>query len=74
VVAAQALRARGDVWLPTACHLVSYAVLMIPLGVWFAHGLHMGVNGLVWAVIVASFVSGALLTARFLWLARRPLA
>ena len=74
VVAAQALRARGDVWLPTACHLISYAVLMIPLGVWFAHGLHMGVNGLVWAVIVASFVSGGLLTARFLWLARKPLA
>jgi MATE family multidrug resistance protein len=73
VVAAQALRARDDVWLPTACHLFSYAVVMVPLGFWFAHGLHMGVNGLVWAVIIASFISGGLLVGRFLLLARRPL-
>ena len=31
VVGAQALRARGDVWLPTFFHLASYAVIMVPL-------------------------------------------
>ena len=74
VVAAQALRARADVWLPTVCHLFSYALVMIPLGFWLARPMHMGVNGLMWAVIVASFASGALLVWRFLLLTRRSLA
>ncbi len=73
VVAAQALRARSDVWLPTAFHLASYGVIMLPLGWWFAHRAHLGVNGLVWAVIIASAVSGSLLVGRFLWLGRGPL-
>ena len=37
VVAANALRARGDVWVPTAMHVVSYAVIMLPLGWALAH-------------------------------------
>ena len=41
----------------------------VPLGWWLAHTL--GVNGLVWAVIVASLVSSVLLTARFVRVARR---
>ncbi|WP_255500736.1 MATE family efflux transporter [Caulobacter sp. 17J80-11] len=73
VVAAQALRARADVWLPTAFHLTSYGLVMLPLGWLFAHTLGLGVNGIVWAVIVASLVSAALLCGRFLLLARREL-
>jgi MATE family multidrug resistance protein len=73
VVAAQALRARADVLLPTLCHMFSYGMVMLPLGWVFAHALHLGVNGIVWAVIVASLVSGALLVGRFLLLARREL-
>jgi MATE family multidrug resistance protein len=71
VVASQALRARGDVWAPTAFHLMSYAVVMLPLGWILAEPLHWGVAGAVWAVIVASFLSGGLLTARFLGVGRR---
>jgi MATE family multidrug resistance protein len=71
VVAAQALRARGDVWLPTGFHLASYGAVMLPLGWVFAEHLKLGVNGLVWAVIVASAVSCAFLVGRFLYLARR---
>lgn len=72
VVAAQALRARADVLLPTICHLFSYGAIMLPLGWVFAHALGLGVDGIVWAVIVASLVSAVLLTGRFLQLAKRP--
>ncbi|WP_333592361.1 MATE family efflux transporter, partial [Brevundimonas sp.] len=54
VVAASANRAAGDVWWPTIMHFVSYAAIMMPLGWWLAHAI--GVNGLVWAVIIASLV------------------
>jgi MATE family multidrug resistance protein len=73
VVAAQALRARGDVLLPTVCHMFSYGAVMLPLGWLFADVMGLGVNGIVWAVIVASLVSGFLLVGRFLLLARKPL-
>jgi MATE family multidrug resistance protein len=69
VVAAQANRAAGDVVWPTLMHLLSYGIIMIPLGWWLAH--RMGVNGLVWSVIVASVISGVLLTGRFLRVAKR---
>jgi MATE family multidrug resistance protein len=73
VVAAQALRARGDVWVPTGMHLVSYAIVMLPLAWLFAEPWGLGVNGIVWAVIVASLVSAGLLLARWWTLSRRPL-
>lgn len=69
VVAAQANRAAGDVWWPTIMHFVSYTAIMMPLGWIFAH--RIGVDGLVWAVIVASLVSSVLLTGRFVRVARR---
>lgn len=72
VVAAQALRARGDVWLPTASHLLSYAAIMLPLGWVFANPMGMGVDGIVWAVIVASLLSAILLCGRF-WMLRERL-
>jgi MATE family multidrug resistance protein len=73
VVAAQALRARGDVWFPTGLHLISYGLIMIPLGWFLAQPAGLGLNGIIWAIIVASFVSAALLVGRFAWLSRRPL-
>lgn len=75
VVAAQANRAAGDVWWPTIMHFLSYGAIMMPLGWVLAHKI--GVDGLVWAVIVASLVSGALLAGRFIRVAKRlpsPLA
>lgn len=70
VVASQALRARGDVWAPTAFHLMSYAFVMLPLGWILAEPLKQGVAGVVWAVILASLVSAGLLTGRFVRLGR----
>jgi len=69
VVSASANRAAGDVWWPTIMHFAAYSLIMMPLGWWFAH--EIGVNGLVWAVILASLVSSALLTGRFVRVARR---
>jgi MATE family multidrug resistance protein len=73
VVIAQALRARGDVWLPTFTHLTSYVLVMMPLAWFLAIHLKIGLNGIVWAVIAASFLSAGLLSTRFWILARRGL-
>jgi MATE family multidrug resistance protein len=69
VVSASANRAAGDVWWPTIMHFGAYSLVMMPLGWVLAH--HIGVNGLVWAVILASLVSSTLLTGRFVRVARR---
>ncbi|MEY2884089.1 MAG: hypothetical protein RL490_1813 [Pseudomonadota bacterium] len=71
VVGAQSLRAQSDVWVPSATHFASYLLVMMPLGYGFAIALGHGVNGLVWAVIVASLMSASLLWGRFIWLVRR---
>ncbi|MDP2765805.1 MAG: MATE family efflux transporter, partial [Brevundimonas sp.] len=69
VVSASANRAAGDVWWPTIMHFAAYSLIMMPLGWILAH--EIGVNGLVWAVILASLVSATLLTGRFVRVARR---
>ncbi len=69
VVASQANRAAGDVWWPTIMHFTAYCAIMMPLGWFLAH--RIGVDGLVWAVIIASLVSSSLLTGRFVRGARR---
>ena len=71
VVAAQALRSAADVWWPTVMHVFSYGAVMMPLAWLLAHPLGMGVDGIVWGVIVASLVSATLLTGRFVRVARR---
>lgn len=65
VVCAQALRARGEVWIPTGTHMVSYALIMGPLAWWLALPMKLGVNGIVWSVIITSFVAAALLLGRY---------
>lgn len=74
VVGAQALRARGDVIVPTATHTISYALFMLPLGYVLTFPLHLGVAGILWSVIAASVLAAGFLIARFALLARRPLA
>ena len=67
-VMANALRSRADVVMPTAIHIGSYLGVMLPLGWALALPLRGGVNGCIWAVIIASYVVFGLLAARFLWL------
>lgn len=73
VVAAHALRARGDVLTPSFTHFVSYGVVMMPLAWVLAIPAGLGVNGIMWSVIVASFVSAGLLGWRWAVLAKRGL-
>jgi MATE family multidrug resistance protein len=71
VVGSQSLRAQNDIWMPTVTHLASYLFVMMPAGYLFAITMGLGVNGIVWAVIVASLMSASLLWGRFLWITRR---
>jgi MATE family multidrug resistance protein len=58
---------------PPGTHLTSYILLMMPLAWWLAIPMGMGIIGIAWAVVIASFVSGAFLLTRFWILSRRPL-
>ena len=71
VVTAQALRARGDVLVPTCTHLASYVVVMLPLAYALAIQMHWGLTGILTAAIVASYISAGLLLGRFWILSRR---
>jgi MATE family multidrug resistance protein len=73
VVSANALRARGDVLLPSITHMISYVLVMMPLAWLFAIPMGFGLNGIVYGVIVASFLSAGLLLWRFWALGRRGL-
>ncbi|HEX4199598.1 MAG TPA: MATE family efflux transporter [Caulobacteraceae bacterium] len=73
VVVAQSLRARGDVWVPSGTHFVSYILVMAPLAWVLAIPFGMGVNGIVWSVIASSLISAGLLLGRF-WMLRRAAA
>lgn len=66
VVAASALRARGDNWFPTASHLLAYTLLMPGLGLWLAEVRGGGVAGLMQAIFWSSLLSCAVLCWR-LW-------
>jgi MATE family multidrug resistance protein len=70
IIAAQALRARGDVWLPAGIVFVCYVLVMIPLAWVLAIPFGLGLNGIVLGVVVASFLSMGLLLARFAFVAR----
>ncbi|OYQ29312.1 MATE family efflux transporter [Sandarakinorhabdus cyanobacteriorum] len=73
VVGAQSLRARSDIVVPTATHMFSYVVVMMPLAWWLGVKSGGGVDGLIWAIIAASLLSALLLSGRFILLGRRPL-
>jgi MATE family multidrug resistance protein len=73
VVGAQSLRARSDIVAPTATHMFSYVVVMMPLAWWLGVKAGGGVDGLIWAIIIASLVSAVLLWGRFALLGRAPL-
>jgi MATE family multidrug resistance protein len=71
VVAAAALRGRGDNWFPTASHIFAYVIVMPPLAFWLAEPLGRGVAGQLEAILIASVISVGVLVARHAWLTRR---
>ncbi|MFC7331975.1 MATE family efflux transporter [Rhodocista pekingensis] len=71
VVMAQALRGRGDTWMPTVLHFFSYFAVMVPLCWFLGIRADRGVMGLFEGIFVASVISVGVLSARFAWLSRR---
>jgi MATE family multidrug resistance protein len=71
VVVAHALRARGDVVMPSVTHMISYLAVMMPLSWWLAIPMGLGLNGIILGIIAASFLSAGLLLWRWWVLARR---
>jgi MATE family multidrug resistance protein len=70
VVMGQALRALGDAWVAVGCYLLSFLVLMVPLG-WIAvHRLGYDERGLVGAILLSCVLATVLLAARLRWLTR----
>lgn len=52
---------------------MSYMLVMGPLAWFLAQPMKLGLQGMVWAVVLASLVSCGLLLARFWMLSRRGL-
>lgn len=71
VIAASALRASGDEWMPTLTHAISYNAVMLPTGYYLAITLDLGIMGLVLTMIGVTVLAGAFLLSRFLWVTRR---
>lgn len=57
-VGSMALRAQGVVWIPTAIHVGSYVLVMLPLCWWLALHTDYGVWGVVIGISVASVLAG----------------
>ncbi|XYH99755.1 MATE family efflux transporter [Sorangium sp. So ce1128] len=73
-VAAGALRGAGDVRFPFWTNLAAHWVFGLPLSIGLAFGLGLGVRGL-WFGLTAGLVAvAAVLSARFVLLARAPVA
>lgn len=53
-----ALRAQGAVWVPTAIHVGSYVLVMLPICWWLALHTDLGVWGVIVGISVASLFAG----------------
>jgi len=67
---ANALRGRGETWVPTGMQAFSYFGVMVPVCWVLAFPVGNGVYGIWQGVLVASVVAMALLVGRFYWLTR----
>jgi MATE family multidrug resistance protein len=68
-----ALRAQGMVWLPSAIHLGSFFVVMIPVCYGLAITLERGAAGVLEGAFVGVFVAGILQVVLLEWKAARPI-
>ncbi|MBL4906384.1 MAG: MATE family efflux transporter [Sneathiella sp.] len=71
VVVNHACRGRGDAWVPTACHFMSYWLVMIPISAFCAFALELGVTGIYMGVAISAVFSVFVLSFRFAWLSNR---
>ncbi|MBY8976045.1 MATE family efflux transporter [Rhodobacteraceae bacterium NNCM2] len=71
IVLGQAVRALGDAWIPILCYIVSFSVLMVPLGWILSMYLGFEERGLLMAIITSCWLATLLLGWRFRVLTRR---
>ena len=64
-VMAHSLRGCGETWIPAALHIISYIMVMIPLGYYLSLMLGRGAMGLFESILIASIVSLSLASVRF---------
>jgi MATE family multidrug resistance protein len=72
VVMTFALRGAGDAWVPTAIHLMSFFVVMIPAAWYLAFPMGLGVRGLVFSIALGAGAALVALSLRF-WLVTRAI-
>jgi MATE family multidrug resistance protein len=65
-----ACRGRGDTWVPTALHVGSYWLVMVPAAWVFAFAAGQGLAGIYQGILLASVVSVVALAWRFARLSR----
>ncbi len=70
VVMGQALRAMNDAWVAVACYILSFVVIMVPLGFLFVSHLGWDERGLALAIIISCVVATITLCLRFRVLTR----
>lgn len=68
-----ALRAQGMVWLPSAIHLGSFFVVMIPACFWLGITLERGAQGVLEGAFVGVLFAGILQVVLLEWKAARPI-
>lgn len=68
-----ALRAQGMVWLPTAIHVGSFFLVMIPVCYWLGITQGRGAQGVLEGATVGVLVAGLLQVALLEWKAARPI-
>ena len=66
----QAGRALGDAWIAIIAYILTFVVLLIPLGWWMIHAGGWDERGLVVAIIVSCTLAVVLLAWRFRVLTR----
>lgn len=68
-----ALRGTGDVWVPTAMHLFSFAAVMVPGAAYFALFTDLGTPGLMYGTLGGVVTASLLLAARFHIISQRDI-
>ena len=67
-----ALRGAGDVWIPSALHLCSFILVMVPAAGGFAIWAGLGTPGLMLGTFCGVTLAAVLLAGRFHIIAKRP--
>ena len=74
IVMGQAVRALGDAWIPILCYIISFTVVLVPMGWVMAMSFGFGTQGLLMAILTSCWLASLLLAWRFYVLTRRAKA